>query len=405
MRFKSSLAVYSADKVRHNDLVELNFPGSTDKSIDWDWKNLIAYPPFVNSHDHLISNWFPRAGDSGPYINSHIWVEDMRFSESFLERNKVWKNDGTFSLTLDKAPLITTMGVYKNIFSGIIALQDHVSNQIDSYYDMFPINVIKNFKQCHSITLGNWWGGKTAREEWLDAHGRMPFIIHLGEGLDDITRGEFGILEAQGLLQPNTILIHGICLTHEELKRCAHSGTTICWCPSSNEYLIGQTLDVENCLELGINVVLGTDSPMSGSVSMFDEIRAGRRLKPHVPMDKVFPMITQNAQKALFLDKTYAGLPDMNNSNILLLSRKKDDPFQNIEFCDTEDIKLVVSAGKPIYGDLRYLELFPVNEADYHIYKSGDNERFVIGHPEKLVAEIDSILGYHKVFPYIPISC
>jgi len=49
---------------------------------------LTAYPPFINSHDHLVGNWFPRAGDNHPYATTDIWVEEMKQSASFQERNR-----------------------------------------------------------------------------------------------------------------------------------------------------------------------------------------------------------------------------------------------------------------------------------------------------------------------------
>jgi hypothetical protein len=43
-----------------------------------------------------------------------------------------------------------------------------------------------------------------------------------------------------------------------------------------------------------------------------------------------------------------------------------------------------------------------VDEKDYYFFKVGNKEKFVVGHPEKIIENIDSILGYHKSLPYIP---
>ena len=224
MKFRIDTVVFDADNI-HRD-VELNLISKYQKKpFEIKCPNSIAYPPFINGHEHLISNWYPRAGKNRPYPNADIWVEDMKTSESFLERNKVWLNNGSFKLDEGNAKLITQLGVYKNIFSGCTIVQDHVPNQSKEYYASFPINVLQNYKQCHTLSLGNWWGGKEPIEEWKDSKGKMPFIIHLGEGIDNKTSNDFANLIKHDLLQSNTILVHGISLTKKEIEQCAEAGT------------------------------------------------------------------------------------------------------------------------------------------------------------------------------------
>jgi len=358
---------------------------------------LTAYPPFINSHDHLVGNWFPRAGDNHPYATTDIWVEEMKQSASFQERNRIWINDGSFKLTEGNAPLLTQLGMYKNIFSGCIVVQDHGPNQIDSYYDSFSINVIRNYRQCHSLSLGNWWGGRSAEKEWQDTKGKMPFILHLAEGTDGAAKSSFQKLEELGLLQPNTLIIHGIALTPEDIKKCAEAGTSICCCPESNNFLIGETIDIKACLDSGVNLVLGTDSTMSGTPNLLHEIRIFHKYFPDIPMQEVFKLITSNAQKAMMID---ADLGYLNNtcSNLLLTRKKHDDPYENLLHITEEDIEFLMYNGKPIYGSYEFLKYFELDPADYFIFSSSGKEKFAIGHPEK----IDSILGYHKELPYLP---
>ncbi|HHE38923.1 MAG TPA: chlorohydrolase, partial [Candidatus Cloacimonetes bacterium] len=181
MKFKVNSCIFNSDKVISGIEIELKSKLLKKEDAFFDCSDKFSYPPFINGHDHLIGNWYPRSGDNRPYPNSDVWVEDMKNSKSYLERNKVWINDGKFDLTKGTANLLTSLGIYKNIFSGCHAVQDHGPNQIDEYYEQFPINVIREYRQCHSIELGNWWGGKSAKEEWEDTKGQMPFIIHLAE--------------------------------------------------------------------------------------------------------------------------------------------------------------------------------------------------------------------------------
>jgi hypothetical protein len=349
----------------------------------------------------LISNWYPKAGDGKPYKNVSKWVVEMRSTPTFRERNKVWINDGSFDLTQGNATLITKLGIYKNLFSGCVVVQDHISKQKDEYYTNNPITVLKEYTQCHSLEMGNWWGGDDAITEWKKTQGKMPFIVHLGEGTDEAAKSCFPTLEKMNLLQPNTMIIHGIALSREELKKCAENGTTICWCPESNFFLIGQTLDIESCIELGVNVVLGTDSTMSGGINLLSEIKYAHSKFPDFPLKEIFRMITSNATRALFLPENYAQL-SQETHNLLLLRKKHSDVFQNIVHTEIGDIALLLHEGNPIYGDLEFLEFFEIVEDDYFIFQINGADKFVLGHPEKITKQIDEILGYHKDFPYLP---
>ncbi len=401
MKINVNSCVYNPDKVTYDQPVSISSPLLKENRSDLNCKDLIAYPPFINSHDHLISNWYPKASESQPYKNVNLWVVGMKATPSFIERNKVWINDGSFDLTLGTAPLIVKLGIFKNMFSGCAVVQDHIRKQKHEYYQGNPITILEDYTQCHSVSMGNWWGGKTAVEEWFDAHGKMPFVIHLAEGTDDSARTCFPKIARMNLLQPNTLLVHAIALNKTDLKRCADEGTSICWCPESNLFLIGETLDIYTCMELGINVVIGTDSPMSGSTNMLAELQFAHEHFPDIPMNEMFRMITTNAAKALFLPEGTATLSN-DNQDILLINKYNDDPFDNLLELNIDDIQFFMHKGIPVYGDSSFLKHFEINRDDYYFFDTNSENKFALGRPDKIIAEIDKLLGYHKDFPFIP---
>ncbi len=369
-----------------------------------DFGNSYAYAPLINSHDHLIGNWYPKAGNGKHYTNSDIWVEEMKKSDSFLERSNIWPPDGKFNLTEGNAYILTTLGVYKSIFSGCNAIQDHIKNQNDDYYESFPINVIKDYRQVHTMTMGNWWGGKSAKEEWMSAENKMPFILHLGEGIDENADSGFPMLLKSGLLKSNTLIIHGIILSTPEFRKISEAGASICWCPDSNMFLIGKTLDVEKALAENVNIVLGTDSTLSGSANIFDELKCARKLYPKLDAKEIYKMISTNASKALYLDSSYGNLVSDKIKNLLILKNNNENPFENVIESETHDVQFLMHQGKPVYGDIDYFEKFNLDESDYYFFRLGKTEKFVVGHPEKLTQKIDEILGFHKVLPFIPFT-
>jgi 5-methylthioadenosine/S-adenosylhomocysteine deaminase len=402
MKITVDSTVLDAENILHDSVIGLksDLLNSFDSTLKI--KECVAYPPLINSHDHLIGNWFPRAGDSDLYPNAHIWVKDMRESEAVLERDKIWVNSLPMNFFRGNGKLLAQLGGYKNIFSGVAAVQDHAPKQQDEYYEMFPINVIKSYRQAHSLGLGNFWGGEEPVIEWRKSKGKEPFILHLGEGLDEETSKEFSRLRELKLLQPNTMLIHGISLSPKEIEECAENGTSICWCPFSNFFLIGQTLDIDACLKYGVNVVIGTDSSLSGSVNLFQEISFAKEKCPHVSSQAIYRMISENAVKALYLDKEAARLSSNENDSLLLTRRIKEDPFDNILEITSDDIVLLLYKGKPLFGHHDLLQHFSVNNGDYFFYTKNDQKYFVYGHPELIVEKISKILGYNKKLPYLP---
>lgn len=400
MKFKADVVVKNSNNVLHNEAINIKTDLAAAKELQI--KDAILYPPFINGHEHLVGNWYPRSGVNRPYKNADIWVEDMKSAPSYKERNKVWINDGKFDLMKGNAKLLTALGIYKNIFCGCNVVQDHASRQKDEYYESFPIKVLKKYRQCHSISMGNWWGDKEPLVEWQETKGKMPFILHLAEGTDERSSRCFPKLKEIGLLQPNTLIIHGIALTKKDIEECAEVGTSICWCPGSNLFLIGETLNVPYALKSGVNVILGTDSTQSGSLNLFKEMQKGYSVFPEIKAKDLYKMITENSRKALFLSKKYGTLSEQSEE-LLILKRYTDNPFQNLLKVTNDDIRLFIHKGKPIYGEEEFFPYFNLKEADYYFFEKDKTRKFVIGHPEKVLDKINHYLGYKKDFPFLPI--
>jgi hypothetical protein len=401
MKLTADKIVFSVNNVQTNSSILVQSKYNKEKSGNLLFENTILYPALINSHDHLVGNWFPPAVTDEKFANSHIWVEAMKEHPTYLDRNKFWVNDGSFVLTKEKELTLSTLGVYKNLFSGVVAVQDHAPVQTKDYYDSFPINVVRDYTQCHSLPLGNWWGGATAEEEFAKAKGKLPFIVHLGEGVDEITAEEFTDLKARNLLASNTIMIHGIALKDEEIKDISQVGATICWCPASNENLIGSHLNIKSCLQAGVNVVLGTDSTLSGSINLLAEMKFSKDNFPQVSSKDIFNMVTTNAAKALRLPLEYGSL-EHSSAHLLALDQLTADPFDNLIIAKSENIKLLLHNYKPILGDVEYLTHFQIDLEEYSFYNIEGREKFVIGNFKKLTDYVNSFLDYHKTFPYLP---
>jgi hypothetical protein len=68
-----------------------------------------------------------------------------------------------------------------------------------------------------------------------------------------------------------------------------------------------------------------------------------------------------------------------------------------------QDIELLVLAGKPLYGELRFLDLLGGQlPKGYSKINVGNRPMFVIGDPAALYKETRRKVGFRKVLDYLP---
>ena len=108
-----------------------------------------------------------------------------------------------------------------------------------------------------------------------------------------------------GLLDGDTLAVHCLLVTPEEVQLLARNGSHLCLCPRSNWSLHGRLPHIPAFLEAGLAPALGTDSLAStGSLSMFDEMRFVAGRYPMLSPDTILALATVNGARAL-------GRPDL----------------------------------------------------------------------------------------------
>lgn len=209
-------------------------------------------PGLINAHDHLEFNLFPRLG-KGPYPNATQWAEDIY---------KPAEPPVSDHLRVPKH-LRLLWGGLKNLLSGVTTVCHH--NSYDLVFDAprFPVRVVKRFGWAHSLRFSPDLAERfrATPEDW-------PFVIHLGEATDAGGAREIYRLDEMGALTDRTVLVHAVALDREGLDLVRRRGASIVWCPSSNLFTLGRTLE-GGALE---GVALGTDSALTGAGDMLDEI-------------------------------------------------------------------------------------------------------------------------------------
>lgn len=209
-------------------------------------------PGLINAHDHLHRNHYGRLGNP-PYRDAYAWGEDIQ--QAF--RAEI---DTGRALPRRQALLV---GAWKNLFAGVTTVVHHDSWEED-FERGFPLRVAR-LPSSHSLGL----------EADPDCAPEQPFAIHLSEGTGQTAADEVRELDRLGLLTANLIAVHGVGMDEDAIARFRRSGAALVWCPSSNLYLLGRTAPPELLAE-GVDVLLGSDSLLSGDGNLLDEIGVAR---------------------------------------------------------------------------------------------------------------------------------
>lgn len=118
-------------------------------------------------------------------------------------------------------------------------------------------------------------------------------------------------LNELGVLSPRTQLVHMTALNSDDIELIKLSGAHVIHCPNSNMKLASGFCPVQQLLEAGINVALGTDSAASNnSLDMFAEMRSAALLAKVVSQDAAALSAFQSLEAA-----TLAGAKAMGIDN------------------------------------------------------------------------------------------
>ena len=262
--------------IEDNEIKQIGFTKQNEEfQINLD-KNDLIFPALINAHDHLLGTYYPRVGN-GPYINWLPWDNDLKSHDLYKERSNISNEDLYF------------LGTYKNLISGVTTVSDHIPHSVnEDLIDKMPIRVIKDYTlehECSSFDLR--WGRGITAEHNEAVNKKIPFITHLEEGFDEESCLGVDILKELDVLDEYTVLIHGISFSDSDIDVLAKRNVNVVWCPSSNYYMFKETVNIKRLLEKGVNVSIGTDSPMSGGMNLLEELKFAYTLYQELTMRKL----------------------------------------------------------------------------------------------------------------------
>jgi len=211
-------------------------------------------PGLINAHEHLHRNHYGRLGRP-PYRNASEWAADIqhRYRRRIARRHRRPRREALLA------------GAWKNLFAGVTTVVHHDRWEPD-FDGGFPVRV-----------------ARVANADCAEGTDRLdcsaPYCVHVAEGTDDKAAGDIEQLESRGLLTDNLIAVHGVGFDERSIERFREARAALAWCPSSNLFMLGRTAP-NALLGSGVDVLLGSDSLLTGAGNLLDELRFARAQGP-----------------------------------------------------------------------------------------------------------------------------
>jgi cytosine/adenosine deaminase-related metal-dependent hydrolase len=327
-------------------------PGRGDVVVDLD--GAFVVPGLINAHDHLELNHYGPMKRRDRYANASEWIDDLR--PIVREDPDVRRNAAL--------PLADRLffGGLKNLLAGTTTVAHHnpLYNGIARHT---PVRVVQRFGWAHSFGLerepvgANGEPGGDVRMRCDDTPSTHPFIVHAAEGVDAAAADEIARLHALGCVRPNTVIVHGVALTRPTWTATRAAGASLVWCPASNTFLFGRTIPIGDVLADGAasdRICLGSDSRLTGSRDLLDEMRvASRFASPRV----LLRMVTTAAAGILRLRE--AGELRLNApADLVVVPSTRRDAADAVAAASRAELALVALGGQPTIAAAAFAPLF-----------------------------------------------
>lgn len=131
---------------------------------------------------------------------------------------------------------------------------------------------------------------------------------------------------------PRSLVVHGNYLTSEEVKFIAgQPQMSVIYCPRTHAYFGHERYPLEEMLENGVHVALGTDSRASNpDLSLLEEMRYLQQAHPTLSPERVVTLGTLQGARALGLEHVVGSLEAGKFANLITLpcESSADHPFE-----------------------------------------------------------------------------
>jgi 5-methylthioadenosine/S-adenosylhomocysteine deaminase len=365
----------------------------------------IIMPGLVNTHTHLPMALFRGLADDLPlsvWLNKHIFPAEANHihpetvklgallsGAEMLLSGTTTCCDGYF-FEDSVAAAVNDIGMRAILGQGIIDFpapgvpkpEDNVDNAIkfiQKWKDRSPLITPSMF--CHSPYTCSEMTLKKAKDA---AEGKgVLFQIHAAETKDEYASIQtkhhttpVKYLDKIGVIDQNTLLVHAVWLTDDDIEIIAKRRASVSHNPESNMKLASGIAPVPALLKAGVTVGLGTDGCASNNnLDLFSEMDTAAKLHKVNTMDPtvmdavtVLKMATIDGAKSLGLQDIIGSLEIGKKADVIIIDTRRPhlvpvyNPVSHIVYAaQGSDVQDVIVNGKIL---LRNKELLAFDMED-----------------------------------------
>ena len=372
-----------------------DLPAQVEARQTIDATNMLVMPGLINGHTHAAMTLFRGLADDLPlmtWLQEHIFPAEARFVDpnmvywcsklaaaEMLLAGTTTAADGYFHED-DTARAFSEAGMRAVVAQGVIdfpapGVPDPAENikaaeiflqkwQAKDNQTIIPAVFCHSPYTCGPQTL------QKAKE--LARARQALFFIHLAETEQEVQQcqEQHGKRPAEylhdlGILDRQTVLVHCVWLTADEINLVAASGARVVTCPSSNMKLASGIAPLKEMLAAGIPVGLGTDGAASSNdLDIFGEMDLGAKLHKvrdldptALPASQLLGMATLEGAAVLGLDKEIGSLTPGKKADIILLDLAQPHltPFYHADLlvyaAKGSDVRTVIVDGRVVVRD------------------------------------------------------
>ena len=262
----------------------------------------VVMPGLVNAHTHAAMTLLRGYADDKPldaWLQEDVWPaeaeltpDDVRAGTDLALLEMIRSGTTAFGDMYFHVPQVVESvddaGLRARLGHGIVTVgkdtetaHDDVQESLDvaREYDGAAGGRIRTAVMPHSLTTVSRDAFEDCVATATDAG--LPLHLHANETRDEVDPivDDHGVspmayADDLGALGEETFLAHGVHVSDAEIDLLAERGTSVVHCPASNMKLASGLAPVQNYLDAGVNVALGTDGAASNNdLDLFDEMR------------------------------------------------------------------------------------------------------------------------------------
>jgi hypothetical protein len=330
----------------------------------------IIVPGFIDLHNHLTWNVFPRWHPAQKFANRYEW-------QTTAEYDRV--------LRIPQGRLIANgLGCKANLFAEVKALVGGATSIAGSFIGRTDAEracvagLVRNLDHSAGFPKppsSPPCGGEASPIPALVANEVFPIeatfehlnwlrcelqqgtvkglLVHLAEGRpnDAAARREFRMLKGQGLVRAGVGIIHGTALTLEDFQAMRDNGAGLVWSPRSNDELYGGTTNILAAQAEGVMIAIGPDWSPTGSGGMLQELEYAASHHSGITAKQYVAMATSTAAKIVRLDDRIGSLAAGKMADLVVIRSRGGAAYDTVVTATPADILLVAVGGIPLYGD------------------------------------------------------